>query len=140
LSRDKSPEIGKSFPLVPANPSNKRVVRERGKEAGETMKCQRRLFCRLTRYVLLFQNHHCVQPNGMCTQAFFEGDEAMEAMINEGGAIETQRTTQADTQTTLIHVEDEPLLAPQAIGGSEASGKRGGREEPRLHTILEARR
>jgi hypothetical protein len=60
----------------------------------------------------------------MCTQAFFEGDEAMEAMINEGGAIETQRTTQADTQTTLIHVEDEPLLAPQAIGVRSVGKKR----------------
>jgi hypothetical protein len=36
----------------------------------------------------------------------------MEAMINEGGATETQRTTQSDTQPTLIDTENEPLLAP----------------------------
>jgi hypothetical protein len=43
-------------------------------------------------------------------KTFFDGDGAMEAMINEGGGTETQRVTQVDTQTALIGIEDELLF------------------------------
>jgi hypothetical protein len=73
----------------------------------------------------------CLRPTQWHVfQAFFEGDEAMEAMINEGGGTETQRATQADTQTVSIDIEDE--LAPQAAGESMSTG---GYTELRTHAF-----